>query len=417
MNPLRRNPNDNPADEPLIRVSNVGKVFCRDLRKSLLYGASDTAWEFLGRQSGRKRGPEGSPILRDGEFWANKGISFELRRGECLGLVGRNGAGKTTLLKMLNGLIKPDEGLIEIRGRVGAIIALGAGFNPVLTGRENVYVNAALLGLSRSEIDARFPEIVEFSGIGRFIDSPVQCYSSGMQVRLGFAIATSTQPDVLLLDEVLAVGDQEFQSKCMVRISSLVSKCAVIFVSHQEHLVQRLCDRAVWLADGRVAAIGETSSILAAYLEAGHGTDDKRGLFSRDESIAGASATLSRKEICSGENLEVVLEIQPATFGLLEDLFISLVDNSGKHVCRGTLSILRSMSPGEEIRCAMTIRDLRLKSGSYWVQILAFRDGGKTQLIDLYCNERVRITSPWISKVEYQPHVELDRIDSDVTSR
>jgi lipopolysaccharide transport system ATP-binding protein len=383
----------------------------------LIYGAIDTAWEFLGRQSGRKRGSDGSPVPREGEFWANKGISFELRRGECLGLIGRNGAGKTTLLKMLNGLIKPDEGSIEIRGRVGAIIALGAGFNPVLTGRENVYVNAALLGLSRSEIDERFPEIVDFSGIGRFIDSPVQSYSSGMQVRLGFAIATSSQPDVLLLDEVLAVGDQEFQSKCMVRISSIISRCAVIFVSHQEHLVQRLCDRAVWLADGRVAALGTTSAILADYLEAGHGPDEKRGLFSLDGSITAASAMASRQEMHSGEDLEVVLEIQPATSGLLEELFISLVDNSGKHVCRGTLPLLRRMIAGEKIRIVLTIRDLRLKSGSYWVQILAFRDGGKTQLIDLYCNERVKITSPWISKVEYQPHIELDRIDSAVTSR
>jgi len=172
------------------------------------------------------------PALRPGEFWAVKDVSFELRRGECLGLIGRNGAGKTTLLKMLNGLIKPDEGTIEMRGRVGALIALGAGFNPILTGRENVYVNASILGLTREEIDSKMDDIIEFAEIPEFIDSPVQSYSSGMQVRLGFAVATALNPDVLILDEVLAVGDAAFRHKCYHRINKLIKNCAVILVSH-----------------------------------------------------------------------------------------------------------------------------------------------------------------------------------------
>ena len=134
-------------------------------------------------------------------------MSFELRRGDCLGLIGRNGAGKTTLLKMLNGLIKPDRGRIEMRGRVGALIALGAGFNPILTGRENIYVNGSVLGLSRREIEEKLDDIIDFAEIGKFIDAPVQSYSSGMQVRLGFAIATALRTDILLLDEVLSVGE------------------------------------------------------------------------------------------------------------------------------------------------------------------------------------------------------------------
>src|SRR5690606_19475321 len=169
-----------------VRVENLGKIFCQDLKRSLWYGAKDSLKDLIpGRTSGRSPGKDGTIPLRKGEFWANQNISFELRKGECLGLIGHNGAGKTTLLKMLTGLIKPDVGRIEMRGRVGALIALGAGFNPILTGRENIYVNASVLGLTRREIDEKIDDIIDFSEIREFIDSPVQNYSSGMAVRLG----------------------------------------------------------------------------------------------------------------------------------------------------------------------------------------------------------------------------------------
>ncbi len=199
------------SGDVLVRVEGVSKKFCRDLKRSLWYGLKDTAADLLGRN--------GASSLRLDEFWAVDGVSFELRRGDCLGLIGRNGAGKTTLLKMLNGLMKPDKGRIEIRGRVGALISLGAGFNPILTGRENIYVNGSVLGLPTREIDAKLDEIVDFAEIGEFIDSPVQSYSAGMQVRLGFAVATALRPDVLLLDEVLAVGDAAFRAKCYDRLA------------------------------------------------------------------------------------------------------------------------------------------------------------------------------------------------------
>jgi len=221
--------------ESLVKVTNVSKKFCRDLKQSLWYGMKDLGNEFFGRSK------EGKGQLRKDEFWAVKDISFELKRGECLGLIGRNGAGKTTLLRMLNGLIKPDVGRIEMHGRVGALIALGAGFNPILTGRENVYVNAAVLGLGKDEIDSKFDEIVEFAELEEFIDTPVQNYSSGMQVRLGFAISTALDPDILLLDEVLAVGDVGFRAKCFNIINRLIEKTAVIFVSHSMPNISRIC--------------------------------------------------------------------------------------------------------------------------------------------------------------------------------
>lgn len=247
--------------ENLITVDGLSKKFCRSLKRSLWYGVQDLSREFLGRA--RNSGEE----LRYDEFWASNNISFELQRGECLGLVGRNGAGKTTLLRMLNGLIKPDRGRIEMRGRVGALIALGAGFNPILTGRENIYVNASILGISKSEIDESIDGIIEFAELHEFIDAPVQSYSSGMQVRLGFSIATTLKPDVLLLDEVLAVGDTAFRAKCFERIGKIISGTGVIFVSHDENQIARICDRVLVLERGSVKFLGPTRDGLRLYRE------------------------------------------------------------------------------------------------------------------------------------------------------
>jgi len=244
--------------EVLIRVENVSKRFCRDLKKSLFYGIQDITYDLLGRE-------RSSAELRNAEFLANHGVSFEVRRGECLGLIGHNGAGKTTLLKMLNGLIKPDVGKITMYGQVGALIALGAGFNPILTGRENVYIAGSVLGLSKSEVDNKYDEIVDFAELHDFMESPVQNYSSGMQVRLGFAVASSLNPDVLLIDEVLAVGDVGFRTKCYNRINQLKKTTAIIFVSHSMPQVGRLCSRALLLNKGGISFSGEVKSAIEAY--------------------------------------------------------------------------------------------------------------------------------------------------------
>lgn len=251
--------NSNMSDNPLIRVEGVSKKFCRSLKRSLWYGLQDLGNELRGHRHG------GDGELRLDEFWAVKDVSFELKRGECLGLIGRNGAGKTTLLRMLNGLIKPDSGSIEMRGRVGGLIALGAGFNPILTGRENIYVNASVMGISKKETDEKIEDIIEFSEIGAFIDMPVQSYSSGMQVRLGFSVATALQPDILLLDEVLAVGDATFRSKCLAKIGSIINQCAVIFVSHDAWSIRRISDSVLWLDGGEKVFQGNTEAGLDRY--------------------------------------------------------------------------------------------------------------------------------------------------------
>lgn len=247
------------SDEILVDVEHVSKKFCRNLGKSLWYGSQDIVGELLCL-------PTDKAILRPDEFWAIRDVSFTLRRGEALGIIGRNGAGKSTLLKMLNGLIKPDAGLITIRGQVQALIELGAGFNPVLTGRENVYVNAAVLGIPKQKIDQKLDEIIEFAELEEFIDAPVQSYSSGMKVRLGFAVAINVSPDVLIIDEVLAVGDQRFRRKARNAMAKLLeSNVALIFISHNIHEVLGITNRALWLDHGKVVQLGETPAVCAEY--------------------------------------------------------------------------------------------------------------------------------------------------------
>lgn len=190
--------------------------------------------------------------LRKDEFWSLEEISFELKRGEVLGLIGANGSGKTTLLRLIAGIYPPDKGEVIIKGRVGALISLGAGFHPHMTGRENIYLNGTILGMTQGEISRKFDEIIEFAEIEDFIDTPVAAYSSGMRVRLGFSIAAQIDPDVLLIDEVLAVGDIGFRTKCLNAIDRIARNSAVIFVSHQMPQVTRICSEVILLDHGKV---------------------------------------------------------------------------------------------------------------------------------------------------------------------
>jgi lipopolysaccharide transport system ATP-binding protein len=201
------------------------------------------------------------------EFVALHDVSFELKKGEVLGLVGRNGAGKSTLLQLICGTLSPTQGDVAVRGRVAALLELGAGFNPDFTGRENIYLNASILGLSKAEIDDRYGAIVDFSGIADFIDQPVKTYSSGMYVRLAFSIATSVDPDILVIDEALSVGDGAFARKSFERIMRLKEKGAtILFCSHSMYQVEALCTRAIWLEKGNVMQLGNPATVVASYL-------------------------------------------------------------------------------------------------------------------------------------------------------
>lgn len=247
--------------EVVISVENVSKKFCRDLKQSLFYGVQDIATDLIG---GKRR----SSVLRKGEFWALKGVSFQLRRGDALGLIGSNGAGKSTLLRLISSLIKPDTGQIRVRGRVAPLIALGAGFNPILTGRENIYANMSVLGLSSKEIRKKFDDVVEFAEIWEAIDAPVQTYSSGMAARLGFACAIHVEPEILLIDEVLSVGDIKFKMKCHQRLAKLRENgTAFILVSHNPHSIINICTSAVYLSKGNLIMAGKSEAAIRCYEE------------------------------------------------------------------------------------------------------------------------------------------------------
>lgn len=204
----------------------------------------------------------------DIEFWALKGVSLDIKKGEVVGIIGRNGAGKSTLLKILSRITLPTEGKVSIDGRIASLLEVGTGFHPELTGRENVFLNGAILGMPRAEILRKFDEIVEFSEIGQFLDTPVKHYSSGMYVRLAFAVAAHLDPDILICDEVLAVGDAAFQKKCLAKIKGFAeSGKTVLFVSHNPETVRSLCPRSIWLKDGRVQKDGPTEEVLDGYLD------------------------------------------------------------------------------------------------------------------------------------------------------
>ncbi len=199
-------------------------------------------------------------------LWALKDVSFEVKRGEVVGIIGRNGAGKSTLLKILSRITEPTEGYAEIHGRVGSLLEVGTGFHPELTGRENIYLNGAILGMKKTEIEGNFDEIVAFAEVEQFIDTPVKHYSSGMYVRLAFAVAAHLEPEILLVDEVLAVGDLAFQKKCLGKMSD-VAKCGrtVLLVSHQMNSIRKLCERCIWLDSGRIQAADSTVKVISAY--------------------------------------------------------------------------------------------------------------------------------------------------------
>ncbi len=251
-----------------IRVEQLSKQYEIGVEARRHDTIRDTLVDYGGRLAKWWRAPSMEPPNRDiNHFWALKDVSFEVKRGQVVGIIGRNGAGKSTLLKILSRITEPTSGRAEIHGRVGSLLEVGTGFDRELTGRDNVYLNGAILGMRKTEIERKFDEIVEFAGVGKFIDTPVKRYSSGMYVRLAFAVAAHLEPEVLIVDEVLAVGDAEFRRKCLGKMGNIAQEGrTILFVSHNLAAVQNLCAKACWLENGQLVLDAEVNQAVASYL-------------------------------------------------------------------------------------------------------------------------------------------------------
>src|SRR5690554_1046649 len=361
----------------LVEVKGVSKKFCRDLKRSLYYGLRDMGSNILGIRTDQSR-------LRKHELWALKGIDFQLKRGECLGLIGKNGAGKSTLLKMLNGLIGPDEGTIAMRGKVGALIELGAGCNPILTGRENIFINGSVLGYTTAEIRDMLDEIIAFSELEEFIDTPVQYYSSGMKVRLGFAVAANMNPDVLILDEVLAVGDAGFKIKSFNKISKVIRNSAVIFVSHSMPHVARMCNRVMLLDGGEVAYEGtDVGKGIEMYYDL-YGNSDSRIEYNQGAQIEnctlnGESSDRTEVVLNHGEDLRVEFDLTTVDTGDELTVMLQFADRDLKIVGQYFSNRLDgdtvvAVADGSTRRIAVDLPNVLLVDGEYTMSVFVSRN-------------------------------------------
>lgn len=286
----------------VVRVEGLGKEYRLGGRPAYnTLGEQLRSWTSLRGLLARRKRTEKTP-----PFWALKDVSFEVRRGEVVGIIGRNGAGKSTLLKILSRITEPTEGEVDIHGRVGSLLEVGTGFHPELTGRENVYLNGAILGMRRSEVRAKFDDIVAFAEVEKFIDTPVKRYSSGMYMRLAFAVAAHLEPEILIVDEVLAVGDAQFQQKCLGKMGEVAKGGrTVLFVSHNMQAVATLCDRGVHLKQGRVLRVGTASEVVGDYLAASddggtvrwHGDEGDQDVRLFETSVVGAGDGTYRTDV------------------------------------------------------------------------------------------------------------------------
>lgn len=359
------------------------------------------------------------------EFWALREVSFEVAEGEIVGLIGRNGAGKSTLLKILSRITEPTEGWVELRGRVGALLEVGTGFHPELSGRENIFLNGAILGMKRSEIIRQFDRIVEFSQIGRFLDTPVKRYSSGMYVRLAFAVAAHLEPEILIIDEVLAVGDAEFQRKCLGRMDELRTQKGrtVFLVSHNLEMIESLCSRCILLEDGRIAFDGKTDQALERYRASGgrggeitiqstarlhwHGLQNRDSLrgVSGDSNLAfELSFTTGDQEL---DNVHVDLE---------------LVDADGRRVTHSKSRFMRGgfdLPANTAITFRYTVHAPMLAPGSYFLIVYAYDPRGVLAWIEHIdaCDISSRSYFPAVEFIDEIKGATVPRFDIELLSR
>jgi homopolymeric O-antigen transport system ATP-binding protein len=358
----------NQASNVVLSMDSVSMMF----RRGELHDSLRDLIPALARRIRRRRSPR---ALTAQEFWALHDVSFAVERGEAFGIIGSNGAGKSTILKLLSGIMRPTRGKVSVRGRLSALIEVGAGFHPDLTGRENIHLNGTILGMTKGEISRKFDAIVDFAGLGEFIDTPVKRYSSGMYARLGFSVAAHVEPDLLIVDEVLSVGDYLFQQKCVDRMTEILrSGATVVFVSHNLHAVAGLCKRSLLLEKGRVVTCTYTDEVIRQYLERAHeqrpdstSAVEIRKVALRHSGGSGShctsgdklfvDVTLAARESCS--NVTTVIQI-------VDENFYPIFDT-----CTARLTgDVATLHAGDEFEATFEI-NLHLAAGTYHVNVYA----------------------------------------------
>ena len=383
--------------DPALQFEKVSKRFRRDYSADSLRDALLAPLRGIFGRTGNGSDPG------EKTFWALQDVDFQVHPGEALGIIGPNGSGKSTTLKLLSRILRPDAGRIRVRGRVGALIELGAGFNPDLTGRENVFLNASILGMTRGEIEKKYDQIVEFAEIADFMDMPVKWYSSGMYARLGFSVAVHTEPRVLLVDEVLSVGDIGFQRRCFDRMMEFKrrSEAAVVFVSHNMNAVAALCDRVVLLDKGKVKDVGEPGEIIGQYVDlVSKKGGAEAGAVVVEEVVFRDEAGKPCRAFASGKTVQICLRL--CFLARLEHVLIAFaVESDNEKMVFGTNTMrlgARSLSVEEGDRVEVTLgATLNLTPGTYAIRMSVLRyhvyeQVASVDLVTFQVNEDPRVT-------------------------
>ena len=360
----------------VIRVENLGKCYTIKHQSQARSGEGLRHALQDAFSAPFRRSASSGPGSENEEFWALKEVSFEVRDGEVVGIIGRNGAGKSTLLKVLSRITEPTIGRVGLKGRVASLLEVGTGFHPELTGRENIFLNGAILGMSRAEVKSKFDEIVDFSGVEKFLDTPVKHYSSGMYVRLAFAVAAHLEPEILIIDEVLAVGDAEFQKKCLGKMRDVATGGrTVLFVSHNLGAVQALCGRAVLLKEGQIIGDGLPSEVMRGYILSGDGVQTQSRKSVRPGIKQIESLSTAQKSYPPRRPLEFRVVVSPPVIAEAFHLSLTISTLGGEELFLVSTEHLNERQRGHGSMLQFTIRQPWLAPGEYSVSVLIYADG------------------------------------------
>jgi len=319
-------------------------------------------------------------------FTALNNISFEVEKGQALGIIGRNGAGKSTLLKILSRISEPTRGRIEINGRVSSLLEVGTGFHPELTGRENVYLNGTILGMKRREVKSKFDKIIDFSGVEKFVDTPIKHYSSGMKVRLAFSVAAHLDPEILLIDEVLAVGDAEFQKKCLGKMENITGRGrTVLFVSHNMNAINHLCTHCIYLKEGKLDLFGETNSVISVYLKSNNIYQASLNEFELNKNLKIEKFMLDKSEYYPFESINVDFELSFSQENLIRGISLLYYNDKGQRIAISDLRDLGKIpiNPVKKINFKFGVDDFAALSGEISIGVYVDSELIKGDFLDL----------------------------------